>query len=193
MFRSNLLALVCSFAIGACTLSAQEESQAPSAVDKAPTSVALTADGQLVGNAFATIAGIDQPIEAKITLTKNGVVVKSILANEDGSFAFPSVAPGVYNMYGAAANYVGGKTVAVTPTTAAPGKPVALGLNSYAPGSYSSFGYAPAAAQLGGNGGFGGGFVGGGGGLGIGPLAKLGLLGGVVALAVADDDSSPDD
>ena len=241
MLRLTFLALGCVVAFGASTISAQE---ADSQSELAPASVTLTADGELVGNAFANVNGADQPVEAKITISKDGVVVDSIYAQEDGSFAFPSVAPGVYNMYGAAANFAGGAAVTVLPSSAPATAPLTLGLSSAATAGYaglaqatcSSCAPAPVVSSCGcsappvspcgcgggvgggglfnggllngggltgggfGGGGIGGGLTGGFGGGGIGggllsnPLVRIGAIGGIVAIAVDDDDddASPD-
>ena len=206
MLRLTLMGLVCCLAFGTTNLNAQEKAISP-------TSAILNADGELVGKAFAKVDGNDQPIEAKITLTKDGVVVKSVYAKEDGSFAFPSVEPGVYNMYGSAASYVGAAAVTVAPATQSCGcQPVNLGLNTCSANSYSTFSSAPASACGGGcgggrlfggfgGGGFGGGglFSGGGGfGSGFGGggllggssrLLRLGAIGGIVAIAVSSPDN----
>ena len=127
MLRFTFLALGCLCAFTACTVDAQE---ADSQSELSPASVTLNADGELVGNAVANVNGEAQPVEAKITILKDGVVVDSIFAQEDGSFAFPSVAPGVYNMYGAAANFAGGAAVTVLPSSAPTSAPLTLGLSS---------------------------------------------------------------
>ena len=213
MLRLTFLSL--AFFASACIANAQE---APTQSELAPASVTLTADGELVGNAVASINGEEQPVEAKITISKDGVVVDSIFAKEDGSFAFPSVAPGVYNMYGAAANYAGGATVTVLPSSAAVSAPMTLGLTTATTASYAGFAQAtcsscapaPVVSSCGCNtcGGYGGGglFSGGGGGLGGfgGGGFGGGLLGGSSALRFAaiggivaaiaiddDDDASP--
>jgi len=195
MLRLTFLSL--AFFASACMVNAQE---AQSQSKLAPASVTLTADGELVGNAIASIDGDEQPVEAKITISKDGVVVDSIYANEDGSFAFPSVAPGVYNMYGAAANYAGAATVTVLPSSAAVSTPMTLGLSTapiaaaagyagFAQASCSACAPAPVASSCGcnshgggglGRGGFGGGLAGGGfnGGLAGSGLGGGGLLGG---------------
>ena len=181
MLRLTFLALGCLCAFSACTVNAQE---AESQSELAPASVTLTADGELVGNAVASVNGEAQPVEAKITILKDGVVVDSIFAQEDGSFAFPSVAPGVYNMYGAAANFAGGAAVTVLPSSAPASAPLTLGLSSAATAGYAGFAQAscgscapaPAPVSCGCNtcntcgggglfsGGGGGGLIGGGGG-----------------------------
>lgn len=216
MLRLTFLSL--AFLASACMVNAQE---APLQSEIAPASVTLTADGELVGNAIASVDGDKQPVEAKITISKDGVVVDSIYANEDGSFAFPSVAPGVYNMYGAAANYAGAATVTVLPSSAAVSAPMTLGLTTapvaatagyagFAQASCNACAPAPVVSSCGCNtcGGYGGGglFSGGGGGLGGfgGGGFGGGLLGGSSALRFAaiggivaaiaiddDDDASP--
>ena len=70
--------------------------------EKSVTSVSLDKEGNLLGKTF--IAGEKTPLEAKVTIANSeGVVVDTVVAQEDGSFAFTSVAPGTYNMYGSAA------------------------------------------------------------------------------------------
>lgn len=203
MLRLTFLALGCLCAFSACTVNAQE---AEPQSELAPSSVTLTADGELVGNAVASVNGEAQPIEAKITILKDGVVIDSIFAKEDGSFAFPSVAPGVYNMYGAAANFAGGAAVTVLPSSAPATAPLTLGLSSAAAAGYAGFAQAscgscaPAPVSScstcggGGGGGLlsggGGGFTGGGlgGGLLSSRALRFGAIGGIVAIAVSDDD-----
>ena len=212
MLRLTFLSL--AFLASACMVNAQE---APLQSEIAPASVTLTADGELVGNAIASVDGDKQPVEAKITISKDGVVVDSIYANEDGSFAFPSVAPGVYNMYGAAANYAGAATVTVLPSSAAVSAPMTLGLTTapvaatagyagFAQASCSACAPAPVVSSCGcstcgcgggglfSGGGFGGGgLLGGGGGFGGGLLGgssalRFAAIGGIVAAIAIDDD-----
>ncbi len=196
MLRFTFLALGCLCAFTACTVDAQE---ADSQSELSPASVTLNADGELVGNAVANVNGEAQPVEAKITILKDGVVVDSIFAQEDGSFAFPSVAPGVYNMYGAAANFAGGAAVTVLPSSAPTSAPLTLGLSSASSASYAGFAQAscgscaPAPVSScgcstgcgGGCGGGvfgGGGLVGGGGGFVGGGIGGGGLTGGAGGL-----------
>jgi len=213
MLRLTFLSL--AFFASACMVNAQE---AQSQSELAPASVTLTADGELVGNAIASVDGDEQPVEAKITISKDGVVVDSIYADEDGSFAFPSVAPGVYNMYGAAANYAGAATVTVLPSSAAVSAPMTLGLSTattaatagyagFAQASCSACAPAPVVSSCGcntggglfggsggglGGGGFGGGLGGGGFGGGGGGLLGSNALRfaaiGGIVAAIAIDD-----
>ncbi|MEL7498269.1 MAG: hypothetical protein AAFN77_11710 [Planctomycetota bacterium] len=186
------LALVTLFAV---TSQAQEvtTAKATSKADvKQPTKITLDTEGNLIGKVFADINGEKKPIEAKMTLIREGVTVKSVFADEKGSFSFGSVAPGKYTVSGSAANYVGLEPVAVVAPT--PAAPLAQS-NNFVLSSPSYRNVAPASscATCSGGGG-GGGFVGGGRLLGGNRrLLRLGLIGGVVAIAVSgDDDASPD-
>ena len=187
------------------TSKAVSETVAPSA-----TSVSLDQEGKLVGNAF--VAGKETPLEAKVTLANSeGVVVDSVTAKEDGSFAFTSVAPGSYNMYGSAASFVGAQTFDVLPHSSGGCSSCSLGLTEYAPEVYETYSSAPVSAcgacnaapvspcGCGGGsrglfGGGGGGLLGGGGGGGLfsSRLVRLGAIGGVVAIATSDDDDDDD-
>lgn len=182
-FFSALAAFAVVFVSGV-QVQGQEISQSES---KNETTVALDADGNFVGNVFADVGGEKKPVEAKMTLIREGVKVKTVVADEDGSFSFGEVPPGKYKVTGAAASYVGMSPVVVAPSAA----PVQESNNfilsspSYTSGSVMS--YSPAYS----GGGGGGGFVGGGRVLGNRRLLRLGLIGGIVAIAVGDD-SSPD-
>ena len=177
------------------------------------TSVALDNEGNLVGKAFVA-ADSKTPLEAKVTIANaEGVVVDTVVAGEDGAFAFANVAPGTYNMYGATSNYVGAQTYDVLPYSGSGCSSCDLGLSTYQEPVYETYASAPcsscSAAPVspcgcggGGGGGFfgggGGGLLGGGGGGGLfsSRLVRLGALGGVVAIATSsddDDDASPDE
>ncbi len=172
--------------------------------ENAPVFVTLNAQGELIGQATAIVGGESVPIEANVSLVRNGVLLSKIVANEDGSFSFPSIAPGDYNMYGSASSYCGRQTFTVrqvdTCNTCVESLP--LRLSQYSEGGcYSGFSSAPAASFSsgsvggfagGGGGGFfgGGGFAAGGGGAvaGRSALRLLGLGGIITAIAVGDSD-----
>ena len=172
--------------------------------------VQATEEGELVGNVFAEKDGEATPVEAKLTLSADGVVVDSTVASEDGSFSFPNVEPGAYQLYGASDGYVGGQSYDVQPYSTSGGcSSCSLGLQSQpsevvynAPASACSSCAAPASpcgcgGGLGGGGGFGGGgggglLGGGGGGFNARRLLALGAVGGIIAVAVADDDDDDD-
>ena len=173
----------------------------------AQEAITLQEDGSLKGKAF--VAATDEAVDAKITLTQDGKVVETVTTDEKGNFSFANVEPGVYNMQGIADPYVGSAAVTVAPYAEAAGcsSCSSCDLGMAAPeAAYSTCGSAPAqsfAAPCGCNGG-GGGLLGGGGGSGGGlgggggllsrPLLGLGVVGGIVAIAVSDDDddASPD-
>lgn len=167
------------------------------------TAVSLDEEGNLLGNTF--VAGEKTPLEAKVTLANSeGVVVDTVVAQEDGSFAFTSITPGSYNMYGSAASYVGAQTYDVVPFASGSSgcSSCDLGLSQQQP-VYETFAAAPcsscsaAPSPCGCGGGGGGLFSGGGGGAGglfSNRLVRLGAIGGIVAIAVSDDDdASPDE
>lgn len=232
MLRINLLTAAVIAVLSVGTLQAQEvdevknvateaveaveavanASEAVSETEKvSATAVSLDQEGNLVGIAF--VNGEEKtPIgEAKVTIANaDGVVVDSVTADEDGSFAFTSIAPGTYNMYGTAANYVGAQTYDVLPYSSGGCSSCDLGMTTYAPQSYDTFASAPCSScaparvsscggGCGGGGLFGGGGFGGGGGLlggggggllGGSRFLRFAAIGGVVAIATSD--SSPD-
>jgi uncharacterized membrane protein YgcG len=181
----QLLAVVACFATCAAA-SAQE-------------AITLQEDGSLKGKAF--VAATDEAVDAKITLSQDGEVVSTVATDEKGNFSFANVEPGVYNMVGTASPYVGSAAVTVAPYAQDAGCSVCnMGLTEAAPEvAYETCGSAPAAScgcggggVIGGGGGGyaggGGGLLGGGGGLLSRPLLGLGVAGGIIAVAVSDDD-----
>jgi len=179
-----------------------------------PAVVSVNEQGELVGRASAVINGDEVPIEANITLVSGGVLLAKTVANEDGSFSFPNIHPGDYNIYGCAASFCGDRACTVVtgsdrfervqvqldqtsvcgcnagyaeaPATSFNGGGFGGGAGSGALGSGSSFGG-------GGFGGAGGGSAVGGGGGGL--LSRRGFrlltVGGVataIALGASDDD-----
>ena len=154
-----------------------QEAESPKTEKETVKKIALTEDGKLTGKVFVTVEGEVKPVEARVVLAKDGVVVDSVQTDEEGLFAFANMAPGTYQMYGASDGFFGGDTVSVGPVGA---PSYDMGLAS-AP-VYDSFSMAPAS----GGGGFGGGGL-----AGNRRLLRLGLIGGIIAIAVSD--ASPED
>ena len=156
-------------------------------------SVQITEEGNLVGKVFATVDGEQKPLDAKVTLSSDGVVINSVQAAEDGSFSFDGVDPGSYQLLGSTDGYVGGQAFDVQPYTADYGgcSSCNLSLQSADQAVYDSpVCGAPASTcgSCGGGGGIGGGGIGGGGLLNGRRLLALGAVGGIIAVAVSDDD-----
>lgn len=176
--------------------------------------IELNEDGSLTGNVYAKVARDETPVDAKVTLLKEGVVVDTV-QTEKGSFSFANIAPGSYTLTGAGSGYSGGQAYQVgeyagsgcscnlplysTNNAAYQSSPVynAPVYNSpvSATTSYGSGGVVSGSGGVvsgGGGGGFGGGGFGGGRLLGRRlagrRLVRAGLIGGVVAIAVSDDD-----
>ena len=199
--------LIATFTIFSNVTTAQEMATTPASVEKtaeavvAVQKVALEKDGNLVGKVYAVVEGEKPPKNAKMTLTVDGVVVDVVEADESGNFAFASVEPGTYQMYGASDGYVGGGAVDVMPYSSAGCSDCNVGLNSYSSDiAYDSYGSAPVesfgSSTCGG--GYGAGSCGGGCGGGGGRLrrglifAGVGL--GIVGIAGGfdgNDDASP--
>ena len=174
-----------------------------------PAVVSVNEQGELVGRTSAIINGGEVPIEANITLVSGGVLLAKTVANEDGSFSFPNIHPGDYNIYGCAASYCGDRAcTVVTDSDRFEGVHVQMDQVSVC-GCNAGYAEAPATSFSGGGGGFGsglgsggfsssgGGFGGGGGGAasGGGVLGSRGFrllaVGGVataIALGASDDD-----
>lgn len=134
----------------------------------APLFVTVNEQGELIGKATARVISKAMPVEANVTLSKNGVTLAQVVSNEDGSFSFPNIAPGDYNMYGSAGNFAGQRCFTVLPGNGCCDC-VNLRLGRYAEGDYLSYGCAPATsfkASVGG--GIGGGSAIGGGGFAVG-------------------------
>lgn len=180
-------------------------------VSSAQEAVTLQEDGSLAGKAFVAETA-EKAADAKITLSQEGEVVGSVNADADGNFSFQNIEPGSYSMLGVSDPYVGQSSFDVAPFSSGGCSSCSMGLSSQPTETvYSSCGEAPAqsfsASPCGGGcsscgcGGAGGGFGGGGGLLGGGGgggflssrLFRLGAIGGVIAVAVSDDDdASPD-
>ena len=176
-----------------------------------PAVVSVNEQGELVGRSSAIINGEEVPIEANITLVSGGVLLAKTVANEDGSFSFPNIHPGDYNIYGCAASYCGDRAcTVVTDSDRFEGVHVQMDQTSVC-GCNAGYAEAPATSFSGGgfgSGGFGsggfssgggfggGGFGGGGGAAGSGGVLgsrgfRLLAVGGVataIALGASDDD-----
>jgi len=191
-----------------------EATQVAAAVAPAIEKVEVNQDGSLTGKVFAKVSGQETPVDAKVTLASEGVVIEAV-QTENGSFSFANIAPGSYTLTGSTPGFAGGQAFDVAPYAGTGCSSCSLGLQSTsAPVYQSSPVYdAPVSACQscgsacggsacggsvsggggfgGGGGGFGGGFGGGrllGGRLGGRGLLRAGLIGGVVAIAVSDDD-----
>ena len=146
-----------------------------------PAVVSVNAQGELVGQAQATINGELVPIEANITLVSGGVLLGKTWTNEDGSFSFSNVTPGDYNIYGCASSYCGERACSVVSTQDS-FEVVNVELDQLSACRCNGFASAPAASFNGNAGGFGGGGFGSGtgfGGGGGGGFGGGGAAGGV--------------
>ncbi len=182
LFLTAVLVAFCSFGSLANAQETETENATPT-----PVKMTLDAGGNLTGKVFADVDGEQQPVEAKLTLIREGVTVKSVYADEQGSFSFGNVAPGKYAVSGSAANYVGLSPVTVVAPAAAPA--LAPAANNFVLSSPSYGSYAPSASCSTCSGGYGGGGFGGNRFLGGNRrLLKLGLIGGIVGIAVSGDD-----
>lgn len=170
-----------------------------------PALVSVNEQGELVGRTSAIINGDEVPIEANITLVSGGVLLAKTVANEDGSFSFPNIHPGDYNIYGCAASYCGDRAcTVVTDSDRFERVHVQMDQTSVC-GCNAGYAEAPATSFSGGGfgsggfssgGGFGGGGGGGGGAAGSGGVLgsrgfRLLAVGGVataIALGTSDDD-----
>ena len=167
-----------------------------------PAVVSVNEQGELVGRTSAIINGDEVPIEANITLVSGGVLLAKTVANEDGSFSFPNIHPGDYNIYGCAASYCGDRAcTVVTDSDRFERVHVQMDQTSVC-GCNAGYAEAPATSFSGGGFGSGGFSSGGGGGGGGGGAAGSGgvlgsrgfrllAVGGVataIALGTSDDD-----
>ena len=200
---------------------AEEDDAETAEARNPPITVTVNEQGELVGRTTAVVNGDLVPVEANVTLVSSGVLMSRIVADEDGSFAFPNVTPGEYNIYGCASSFCGQR-----PCTVVSGhdqfETVGVELDQFSTCGCGGFASAPAASfssgvasggggiasggggfasGAGGGGGFasgGGGFAGGAGGGGLFARRGFRLLGvGGIATAIAlgssddDDDASP--
>ena len=215
--------LGCAALAFAATPAFAQETETTQATDVAKTAVAEVAqtvketvpavekievneDGSLTGKVFAKVADVETPVDAKVTLASEGVVIDTV-QSENGSFSFANIAPGAYTLSGTTQGFAGGQAYDVAPYAGTGCSSCNLGLQSTSAPVYqdapvyagSSCGSCASTCGSCGGGGFGGG--GGGGGFGGGGLLNrrtligAGLIGGIVAVAVSDDDDdvSPDE
>ena len=172
---------------------AESTETAATAVEK----IEVNEDGSLTGRVFAKVAGEETPVDAKVTLASEGVVIDAV-QTENGSFSFANIAPGSYTLTGTTQGFAGGQTYDVAPYAGTGCTSCNLGLQSTSDVVYQdSPVYQGSSCGSCGSGGGGGGF-GGGGGLGTRGrrLLTAGLIGGIIAVAVSDDDdedASPDE
>ena len=107
-----------ALAFAAAPTFAQEASEktevAKVATTPAVEKIEVNKDGSLTGNVFATVEDKNQPVDAKVTLSSEGVVIEAVQA-EDGVFSFANVAPGAYTLTGSAAGFTGGQVFDVAP------------------------------------------------------------------------------
>ena len=199
MKMKKFLMACAALAFAAAPTFAQQASEktevAKVATTPAVEKIEVNKDGSLTGNVFATVEDKKQPVDARVTLSSEGVVIEAVQA-EDGVFSFANVAPGAYTLTGTAAGFTGGQVFDVAPH-AGGCSTCNLGLQSTSDVVYesspvydapvSACGSCGSTCGSCGGGGFGGG-GGGGGLLGNRRLLRLGLIGGVVAIAVSDDD-----
>ena len=100
-------------------LKAESDDQSESTVGEViggPAVVSVNPQGELVGKVEATVNGDLVPIEANITLVSGGVLLGKTMADEDGSFSFPNITPGDYNIYGCASSFCGERACTVVST-----------------------------------------------------------------------------
>ena len=174
-----------------------EVAQAVKETVPAVETIEVNEDGSLTGKVFAKVAGEETPVDAKVTLASEGVVIDTV-QSENGSFSFANIAPGAYTLTGATQGFAGGQAYDVAPYAGTGCSSCNLGLQSTSEPIYQNSPVYDAPVSAcgstcgtcgGGGGGFGGGGIGGGGGL-FTPrrLLAAGLVGGVIAIAVSDDD-----
>ena len=80
--------------------------------------IEINEDGSLTGKVYAKVASEEIPVDAKVTLAKNGVVIEAV-QTEKGSFSFANIAPGAYTLSGSAVGFTGAQTYDVGPYTGA--------------------------------------------------------------------------
>lgn len=171
-------------------------------ISNAQEAVTLQEDGSLAGKAVVTETS-EAASDAKMTLTQDGEVVSTVNADDQGNFAFQNIEPGSYQVLGAADPFIGQASYDVAPFSSGGCSSCSLGLSepteaysSCSSCSAQSFSSSPCGCGGGGGFGGGGGLLGGGGGGGLlsSRLFRLGAVGGIVAIAVSDDDddASPD-
>ena len=216
----SIISLMTVFSLSLVAFAAQDEDFEISA-DIAPPEVAtsdqidaadairvsLSEDGVLTGLVFKQVDDRQQPVTAKVTISKlNGETISSELTEKDGSFAFESIEPGYYTIVGVGQGYYGDQTIDVTsygeaytaqvPVEVAPGGfDAGVVYSGYQDAPLNTFSSAPVYSSGGGCGvgscgSCGGGCGSAGGRRGLRALLPLVGLVGLVGLA-DDDDTSP--
>ena len=193
-FAALALATAPTFAQEASVEQAEVTKNAAPVVEK----VEVNQDGSFAGRVFADVAGQETPVDAKVTLSSEGVVIEAV-QTENGSFSFANIAPGSYTLTGTAVGFAGGQAYEVAPYAGTGCSTCSLGLQSTSQAVYqdtpvydapvSACGSCGGGCSTCGGGGFGGGGgIGGGRLLGNRRLLRLGAIGGIVAIAVSDND-----
>ena len=180
---------------------ADEMKEVAKVADPVVEKVEVNQDGSFSGKVFAKIDNQETPVEAKVTLLSDGVVLDAV-QTENGSFSFANIAPGAYTLTGTTTGFAGGQAFEVAPYAGTGCASCNLDLYSTSNVVHqdSAIYDAPVSAcgSCGSSCGSCGGGFGGGGGIGRGllrsrPLLTAGIIGGVVAIAVDDDDDSSAD
>ena len=76
--------------------------------------IEINEDGTLTGKVYANVASEETPVDAKVTLAKDGVVLEAV-QTENGSFSFANISPGSYMLIGSARGYSGAQSFEVGP------------------------------------------------------------------------------
>jgi len=115
----------------------QTEAQLAKSAVPAARKVEVNRDGSFSGKVYANVAGQETPVDAKITLASEGVVIEAVQA-ENGSFSFANIAPGSYTLTGSAPGFTGGQTFDVAPYAGTGCSACSLGLQSTSAPVYQS-------------------------------------------------------
>lgn len=115
----GLVALVAAEQNEIVATSADRAAQATEATLETPDEtlrVSLSEDGVLSGTVFQNVDDRQQPVAAKVTISKlNGDAIQSETANEDGTFEFEAIEPGYYTIVGVGPGYFGDQIIDVAP------------------------------------------------------------------------------
>jgi len=106
-----------------------EATQVAAAVAPAIEKVEVNQDGSLTGKVFAKVSGQETPVDAKVTLASEGVVIEAV-QTENGSFSFANIAPGSYTLTGSTPGFAGGQAFDVAPYAGTGCSSCSLGLQS---------------------------------------------------------------
>ena len=181
---------------------ANEKKEVTKVADPVVEKVEVNQDGSFSGKVFAKIDNQETPVEAKVTLLSDGVVLDAV-QTENGSFSFANIAPGAYTLTGTTTGFAGGQAFEVAPYAGTGCASCNLDLHSTSNVVHQDSAIYDAPVSACGScgsscGSCGGGGFGGGGGIGRGllrrrPLLTAGIIGGVVAIAVDNDDDASAD